>query len=192
MPLGFFGQSTLPGAMMSSRSFCVLTSVVILSGLNASRSDAQRPPGPRGPEYLVVPNGRDGPVWVYLRAKGGERPDQNWQPGQTVGPFQRAAIQLRGYQPFDVLILRPSGSYTRINDAMLCQFMDDCWSGVHTANVKAVNGTWTKSPTGEFLLGEPQDEETITLSTRYTKVEIPQAVVQYDGSRKPRIPPRRK
>jgi hypothetical protein len=84
-------------------------------------------------EFLNIENPTDRPIWVSVRANGRGSPNGNWQrevkidaapdPPNTVSV---GTIQLQGFEPFDISIRKPDGTYTILRNVRLCWMMKEC------------------------------------------------------------------
>jgi hypothetical protein len=137
-------------------------------------ANAQRPPGPRPPEFLKVSNPSAQTIWVYLKALGGDNPDQQWQPVVAVAQNSATKIRLRGLQPFDILVLKQDGAYTYIRGANLCWIIDGCYSGKEVAELDATGGTWSIDQSGKTVLSpDPALNRKVVAYADYTTVTLP-------------------
>jgi hypothetical protein len=84
---------------------------------------------PRFPEYLCIDNQGNETVWVSIKAKGQASTNRSvWQREVAVSPSRRTqtCIRLRGYEPFDIVVIEKDGGATLYRNVPLCTIMDKC------------------------------------------------------------------
>lgn len=147
-------------------------------------------------ELFRVSNHSDKPITVSIRARGRGTRFTGWQAPLKIDAGFSDAIQLEGFEPFDIAIELGAGHTIVANGVMLCTWMKKCRETGDTDWVMEFrSGQWVYGqgkPKFQWHAKANNDAYRAIADDASIDLQFGIKIAGADAPRPPRIPPRRK